>query len=78
MRGQLSGRSLEGRTRSAQCGEDVELTLAETVPVIDDGQLLGQLGGEAVQPPDDAPPSRVIIASPMLFERAFRRPKQRG
>jgi hypothetical protein len=52
--GELAGRALVRIAGAAQRREDVELALAQAVAAVDDAQLLGEVGGEPVQPPDDA------------------------
>ncbi len=53
-RGEFARSPFERLTRAAEGGKHVEIALTEPVAPVGDEELLGQVAGEAVQPPDDA------------------------
>lgn len=54
-----------GFSRTTKCGENVELAFAQSVPPVDDAQILGQVSSNAVQAPGDYPLwGAVIRATP--------------
>ena len=57
------GARSKGSTGTPQRGQDVELSLAEPVPLVNETQLLGEQAGEPVKSPDHALRAHVDVGA---------------